>query len=325
MKLLKYSAASVCAVFLFVGGAVAAPLGTIPFIDTQFLRIILDLRSDLWRSPYSYKASPIRIINGEFRIPVAYGDSWNISANISNESLSLSNTEFHVADRDVFIGNNLQTQSIGLGINKTFSDSSVLMFMGAYATASDNPYAEPRDRWFEGNLVYRSKSLGSYKYILAVNQSANRGLANDRPFPYLGVIFQPNDNFEVHVGFPFMRILWQKENDWRRIAHVTPFGAYFDIEKNLTDDFVYHGRAEYAIRSYLYKNRLEDETRLYFQEMSLEGGIRKELTVTTTVGLALGYAFDRRLYESRSVYEPREAKTALDSDLYGRLRLEFNL
>lgn len=311
--------------FLAARGSFAAPLGTIPTIDTQFLRVILDFRSDLWTSPYSYKPSPIRVINGEFRIPVAYGDTWNISANISDESLSLSKTEFHVADRDVFIGNNLQSQSIGLGLNKTFADGSAFMLVGAYATASDNPYADPRDRWFEGNFVYRSAPRGSYKYVMAVNQSANRGLANDRPFPFFGIVFQPNDNFEAHIGFPFMRIIWHKENDWKRIAHVTPFGAYFDIEKNLTDDFIYHGRAEYALRSYLYKNRLEDDTRLYYQEMSLEGGIRKELTVTTTVGIAVGYAFDRRLYESKSIYEPRESKTELDSDFYGRIRLEFNL
>jgi hypothetical protein len=75
----------------------------------------------------------------------------------------------------------------------------------------------------------------------------------------------------------------------------------------------------------MYDNRLEDSTRLYYQEMSVEGALKKELSEVTTISVGIGYAFDRRLYEAHSVYEPRENKMELDSDLYGRMRVEFNL
>jgi hypothetical protein len=64
----------------------AAPLGTIPTIEEQSMRLLLSLRSDLWTSPYTYKESPIRIFGGEFRVPIYTAETWAVSASVSDES-----------------------------------------------------------------------------------------------------------------------------------------------------------------------------------------------------------------------------------------------
>jgi len=303
----------------------AAPLGTIPRLETQDWYLIADLRSDLWTSPYSYKQSPVRIVGGELRIPIAHGEGWNISANVATESLSLSKTEFSLADREVFIGNNLQNQAFGMGFSRFWEDGSGFTLVGAYASASDNPFADDRDKWIEGTVTYRTGAFGNHRYIFAVNQSNNRGLANGKPFPFFGIILEPHPNLIAQVGFPFIRVIWKDVGKWKREAQVTPFGAYFDLERYMDDDFLLHAHTEYTIRSYLYDSRIDDANRLYYQEMTMDVALKKELSKATIVSFGIGYAFDRRLYEAQSIYEPRHDKSQMDSDIYGRLRMEFNL
>lgn len=325
VEMLKYFATLIVSCALFASNALAAPLGAIPQIDTDYLRVILDFRSDLWTSPYTYKQSPVRIFGTEVRIPIAHGASWRASANISDESLSLSRTEFPLVDKDIFVGNNLQSQSLGLGFSKINEDTSAFSIVGAYASASDAPYADIRNRYFDGTLTYRTAPIGRHRWVFALNQSNNRGIANGRPFPYLGVLLEPAEEFQAWVGFPFIKVIWQRPGDWKREAEVTPFGAFFDIEKLISNGFLWHSRAAFTLRSYLYENRIEDASRLYYQEMSVEGGVRKALSAGTLVEIGVGYSFDRRIYESDSIYTPRNDKTIVDSDLFGRIKIGFTI
>lgn len=303
----------------------AAPLGTIPTIEDRNLRFIFDFRSDLWTSPYTYKSAPVRITNSEIRIPLLRTETWKGSADIADESLGLGKADFTLGKEKVFIGNNLQSISAGLGINKEFESGSSLSVFAAYATASDEPYVNQRDVWVEGNVIYYTPQINSHRWIFAVNQSNNRGFYNGKPFPYFGVIYHVHENLMLVYGFPFFRAVWDNPEIWQKTFRLTPFGIGFDLEKNLEDDFVFNASIGFDVRSYLHSTRVDDEDRLYYEEVALQGRIRKNLTDTTGVIFGLGYSFDRRLYESENIYSPNSETTRLDSDIFGRLSVEFRL
>ncbi|MBO9666590.1 MAG: hypothetical protein J7501_07215 [Bdellovibrio sp.] len=302
----------------------AAPLGTIPTIEEQSMRLLLSLRSDLWSSPYTYKESPVRIFGGEFRVPIYTAKTWAISANIYDESLNLGRAEFQLGKESVFIGNSLRSQSAGIGARKDFGNGSSLTVFAASATASDDPWGNASDIWFEGTVNYRWQKTGAYQWFLALNQSNNRGFYNGKLFPYAGVSYESTD-FEAAFGFPFVHITWGNLDTWKNEFLLTPFGVSLTTFKNLRENFQFRATTGYTVRSYLHESRSDDDDRLYYQELLAEAALKKYVSATTGVVFALGGSGDRRLYESEHIYVPNNKMQTINSDFYARLGLEFIL
>lgn len=300
-------------------------MGTIPTVEDRNLRFIFDFRSDLWSSPYSYKSSPVRLLLGEVRIPLYRDNNWSISLDASDESLSLGRAEFQLGKESIFLNNALLTQSVGLGARKDFANGSSISFFGSYATASDEPYDADRDTWFDGTVIYQSHKIENHRWLIAVDRSQNRGIENGKVFPYIGVIYEPEDDFHAVYGFPFLQLRWGQPETRKILFHLTPFGSRLELEKNLPDDFVGKVVLGMTLHSYLHSARIDDNDRLYFQEVSISGQIRKNVTSTTGVVFGLGYAFERHLYETEVVYAPNSKTTRFDNDVFGRLGMEFRL
>jgi hypothetical protein len=315
-------------ILLFISASCgfAAPLGTIPVIESRNLRLFFDGRSDLWSAVAKVKSSPVRITAAEVQVPIAHAETWKASFNASDESLSLGRADFSLGKKKVFIGSDLRSESFGLGLNKEFESGSSVSIFAAFATASDRPYGAPRDEWIESNLVYRSPKLENHRWIFVVNQSNNRGFKNGTPFPYFGVSYEPEPEFKAMFGFPFLFLTWgTPDKDWKKDFKLTPFGTRFDLETNLEDQFVFNAFAAFTVRSYLHDERIDDDDRLYYQEFSIETSVRRALSSETTVLFGIGYSFDRRLYESETIYSPNSEYTIMNNDVYGRIAMEFRL
>ena len=314
-------------IFLFISASCgfAAPLGTIPTIESRDLKLIFDFRSDMWTSPYTYKSAPVRIINGEFRIPIAHAETWKASADISDEGLSLGRADFTLGKKKVFVGSNLRSQSAGVGLNKDFASGSSLSLFAAFATASDEPHKSRDDEWYEGNIIYRSQMIENHRWIFVVNQSNNRGFKNGTPFPFFGVSYEPDPEFRAVFGFPFLMLTWGTPETWQKEFKLTPFGTRFDMTTHLEDQFTFNAFAAFNVRSYLHSARVDKDDRLYYQEFVVEGNVRTAMTPQTGVIFGLGYSFDRRFYESETIYSPNSDYTIFDNDLYGRVSVEFLL
>ncbi|WII73238.1 hypothetical protein QJS83_05070 [Bdellovibrio sp. 22V] len=310
---------------LYLPTAFAAPLGTIPTIQEQNLQMLFNFRSDLWASPYTYKESPLRIIGGDIRVPLLKSESWSASANVFLEGLNLGRTQFSLGGEDVFIANTLQDEGVGFGVRKDFESGSTLSVFAAYATASDDPWADLRNNYFNGTVSYRTAPGGDYYWIFAVNQSNNRGIYNGTPFPFIGVIRDVNPEFKASFGFPFVVLQWGTGENWIKSFSMTPFGTQIGAAKDLAHGFAFDARAALTVRSYMLDERTEDSSRLYYQEIFVEGAFKKFVTPETGVSFALGAAVDRRLYESERIYHPNSKVTTIDSDFYGRLGVEFRL
>ncbi|WP_413585939.1 hypothetical protein [Bdellovibrio sp. HCB274] len=312
-------------IFFYELSAVARPLGTIPEVHQQNLLMLFDFRSDLWTSPYSYKDSPIRITSGEARVPLYTGDTWAVSAAAYTESLNLGRTDFELGTKDIFIGNSLRQEFVGIGARKTFDSGSTVSGFFAYATASDDPWGSGKDKYTYAAVIYRSRLIENHNWIFGIDQSQNRGFKNGDPFPYLGITYHLKDEMQISFGFPYFRMMWKFAEDWTGNASVTPFGARIAADKKINTGTAVGALTALTVRSYLFHERLEDADRLFYQEIMGEVYLSRDLSEATRVIFALGGSADRKLYESERIYEPNSQVTSIKSDFYGRLALEFRL
>lgn len=302
-----------------------APLGTIPVIQEHGLYIHVENRSDMWNSPYKFKDGPLRMTEGQIRLPVLQTETWKASVDLEGDSLSFGRTDFALGKKQVFLGSNLRSSSVGFGFRKSFADGSALTAHAAYATASDEPYGDTRDIWIEGVAIYAGPPIERHRWIFAVNQSNNRGIENGRPFPFIGVLYERDRDFTALFGFPFLRLIWGHSEECKHLLNFTPFGARYEIEKNLSNDFVLNAFAAFSVRSYLHEQRIDENDRLFYQEWTLETSLRKNVSDETGVIFGIGYSFERLMYESETLYSPNSPSIRLNNDIYGRVGVEFRL
>jgi hypothetical protein len=310
---------------LIVTSAQATPLGTIPTIQENTLKLNFDFRSDLWTSPYTYKESPVRIMLADMRAPIFKTETWSASIALYDESLNLGRTDFQLGQKPVFIGNSLQHQLGGIGIRKNFPDGAAASVYAAYSTASDAPWGSPRNDYFYGAVSYRTAIVDNRGWIFAIDQNENRGIYNGTPFPYFGVVYNSDEKWSVSAGFPFLNITYLSDSEWHSDFRLTPFGISYKAAKDIDANAVFTAAAALTVRSYLYDERPTDDTRLYYQEIFVELGVKRYVTADTAVNFSLGGSFDRRLYESERVYRPSSELQTIGGDYYGRLGVEFNL
>jgi hypothetical protein len=304
--------------------AVAGPLGTVPTIHDQNLEIMLDSRSDLWTSPYTYKNSPVRISGGSIRIPLFHTETWAASALIYDEALNLGRADFQLGDQSVFIANSLSNQIGGFGVRKNFSDGGEMSVFAAYATASDSPWGAPRNNYFYGALIYRTKKFNDHSYLLGIDQSGNRGLYNGKPFPYFGMTFELEGK-TVSFGFPYVKVDWTFKDDWHGQFFTTPFGTNLRVSTDVGDNTTVGAFTAFTVRSYLLDARIDDNDRLYYQEIMAEAYLTRDVTSTTQVTFAVGGSGDRRIYQTDRLYHPDAKTQTIKGDFYGRLAVEFRL
>lgn len=304
--------------------AVAGPLGTVPTIHEQNLEVLLDSRSDLWTSPYTYKNSPVRISGGSIRIPLLHTESWAASALLYLEELNLGRADFQLGDQSVFIANSLSNQIFGFGVRKNFADGGSMSVFAAYATASDSPWASPRNNYFYGALIYRTKKIENHSWLLGIDQSGNRGLYNGKPFPYFGMTYELEDK-TISFGFPYVKVDWTFKEDWKGQFFTTPFGTNLRVSKDMGDRTTIGAYTAFTVRSFLLDARIDEQDRLYYQEILAEAYLTRDVTESTQVTFALGGSGDRRIYQTDRLYHPDAKTQSIKADLYGRLAVEFRL
>lgn len=300
----------------------AAPLGIVPEIEEDRMRVIFKARSDLWLSPYEDKETPIRIYEGQLRLPASLFDSWMGSLSLTSETVSLGRTDLLIGKRSTSLSSNLQSQSIGFGLERKMENKSSISFYGALTSASDEPFKNGRDIWTEATTSYRSPMWGLWQGIFALNYSKNRGFLNDQALPLVGAAYKWSSNLNFIVGFPFARVTWNSLN-WTITATATPVGGSLYIDYIYSDSLLILMSAGVSSRSYLHVNRTEDKYRLIFEEKYAEVGLKRILSPKTLIGFKAGASFDRSVYEAITVFHPESSKSHITGDLTSGIFLEF--
>jgi hypothetical protein len=303
----------------------SAHLGMIPTIDKNNLRLIVEGRTDLWTSIYRDKETPLRLHELKIRAPLITSESWSASAHAGSESLSSGRADLTVGNDPVFIGSDLRSHSAGFGIKRIAADTSAISIFAAYCSAGDQPYRDTRDIWTEVTVFYEFAPKDTLQWVVAVNNSKNRGFYNDQVIPFLGVHYKPTSNFSATFGFPYARFTWSNEGSRATSLYLTPVGVHSEMTNTISHDIDWRIKAGLSSRSYLHINRLDDRMRLIYEEKYLEGGIRTKVSEQTFMHFSFGASFDRSFYEAKSVFSAEGPKTNVNQDLYGTIKMEFEL
>lgn len=307
--------------------ASAQVLGSLPVIEKSKLRFSFNGRSDLWTSPYQNKEAPVRIFAGSFKAPLFKTDNWQVSTTLQTESVSLGRSDIVIGRRERLLGIDLRHENIGLGVQRDYDDGRVISFYTAFVSASDHPFEAGRDQWFDFSTLYRSAIFyDDYRWIAYVTYSKNRGFYNSQVFPFIGISYSADKDYEFSVGFPFLIWRWHpQEAHWQFLARATILGVNLDYSYENTDTSEFYAAGAIETRSYLYSSRVEETNRLFFEETKVEVGFRKQVTDQTKFGFSLGRSLDRSLYESTTIYQHSGPRVTLKTDTYLGFMMEFQI
>ncbi|MBL7545085.1 MAG: hypothetical protein JNL11_14805 [Bdellovibrionaceae bacterium] len=303
------------------------PLGIIPAIEEGYSRIKFEFQSDIWTRPDQNKESPVRFYGGTIHLPLIQTNEWSASLKSSDESLSLARTDMHVGNNVVEIGSNLQSRSIGLGLEKR-TEKSTFTFFAFHDSASEEPYRNDRDVFNRYAFAYHLPSLfneDSVRWFLGLESSNNRGYLNGQTLPIVGASFKPHSNTTVIIGIPFLRVIWHEPGFWTSQIHMGVVGVSYEgefIHSGEVSSFIQSG---ISTRSYAHTQRLNDEKRLFYQENYYEGGLKLRVKKTTVFRFVGGFSNGRKLYEGQQSFRSQGAVQSINSDLYSKISMEFQI
>ena len=169
-------------------------------------------------------------------------------------------------------------------------------------SASDHPFSNLDVTTFTASGFYSWNDAPHSRWMLTLFVSNNNPILNYAPIPGFVYIYQL-DNFIGMFGFPFTSILWMPTQDWTYTFGI--FGPTINTEiayGNAKKAQVYVGYS-WNQQSYIPENRPSNEDRLYYADMRTPFGVRIPIAGVLKTDLAVGYAFDRSVFEGTKVRE----------------------
>lgn len=317
--------------FLFLTLLASAPaeariLGMVPTLETRGLRLLFTTRSDLWMKPDQDKPSPVRVSGLDLRIPILRGDQGLVSAEIHNETLRLAKAGLAVGENPELVGSSLTSRAVGVGASYRTSERLETSIFASYESASDEPFRDDRDHWLELSMVAYLRATDTRTWVVALNASNNRGFRNREVVPYVGIRQQFSPSFQATYGFPFLFLNWGGDSELSGTSlTLTPVGVHLESLHQVAEAVGVGVSGGLANRAYLNSNRLDDDTRVIYQETFLEAAGRLQAAGGVQIGLVFGASFDRMAYQAKQVFDPIGARSTLPSDVYGGFRMEFEL
>lgn len=311
--------------FLLSGMASAHPLGTFPEVITGKIRANVDLRSDIWTNPTKEKHTPLRRTEVQFQIPMVENEGFVASAHLSGEDLSLSRTDLIVGDDQIQIGTDLRYQGAGVAVAKRGSERSWSQGFVTYESASDRPFKAERDKNLYAVLLHGFKCREDLQWVVGLDHSNNRGYWDGKILPIAGAIWTLSEKDELILGFPFFQWRHLGEKDWETRLRVTGASASASYDRRAAEKTWVYSRVDISAWSYMHSERIDSDNRLFFEETSVQAGIRNILTPTVKIENALGYSFERKLYEAKKVFDRKGQQHRVGADFFVAMKLEFEL
>lgn len=308
--------------FLTTAAVQAEPLGAMHLIESGPGKIDLLFQSDLWTSPKQNKENPIRIYNLGIKYPLALSEQWKFTGQIQTEGLRIGNAGLSVGRNKVDIGGDLRSQSLSIGLEKTNTDTSSTTVFSTYGSDSDQPFQSNRDVAVDLIAYHRFVPNGGWQWVAGFDQTKNRGFLNDKLIPIVGVIYRPSGGFRAILGFPFVRLDWE-QGDLKQSLLLSPVRVEGQLSFDYNDSVRLFTRAGISNRAYLHSQRHDDDARIIFEERYISLSALRKVSDRAFIESSFGYAFDRRLYEAKNVFDPIGEAVAAKSDFFGNLKIGF--
>lgn len=303
----------------------AEPLGAIPAVEEGDAKLSLKSQSDLWLHLDQDKKSPIHILDLGLKIPIWQNAGWKTSITASNEALNLGRAEADIGNHPVYIGTNLQSRSVGFGLEKQFEKESALLFFGFYDSSSNMPYHTEKEVSKRVALAFKFARLGDDQWIIGAERSDNRGYMNGEILPSFGVARTFSKKLIVFIGFPFVRVNWDDLSMWKWRLRLSPVGSDSEIEMIRNSKISLYSKMGLSTRGYANAHRAQDDLRLFYEEKFLEIGYRIKVNDPTTFSFFAGFSMDRKFYEGKQSFKPIGKVQRIDADVRGGLSMVMTL
>lgn len=305
--------------------AVARPLGVVPRVRNDDVLVSLEARFDLYLAQKRAKASSLKILGVELDIPVMRKGRWDVALDLDHEVLEVGHAGLTYAPRDDLVGSNLRTAVGGFHADYEGEDRARLSVSLAAASASDEAVGVGRSRDYPWQVTYLFPSASDHQWILAIDDSRNRGYLNESAVPMAGILYQPGPTWSLAAGFPFLHLQWGVPPDWSGTLTVLPTGAHARVSRWVAAETAVFVRGGLSARSYMHSARDDEMMRLFFEEKYVEMGAHRQITPRSRIGLSAGMSYDRSLYEGRQVFLPSADRSTLPRDFFGTTFWEFRL
>lgn len=303
----------------------AAPLGTFPTIIEGKTRATLEIQSDVWTSPYRSKKAPLRRYLAQVKSPLLNTKRWIASAHLEIEGLNLSRTDIAIGHDNLYIGNELRHQSIGVGMARRGDNKRWSQIYFGYESSSDKPFSHPDHSTPEIVALHAFPSPTKFQGVVGVDYSKNRGFLNDRPLPLLGTIYDFSTHLKILFGFPFLQIRYTNDPNWEGLLKLTPVIFSAEINRRLNEIMWVGLQSGAYARSYMHSDRGHNEDRLFFHEKFFSLSLKTMLSQKTSFSVSTGYSFNRTVYEASEVFNYKSDHHRFDSDFYISTAIEFLL
>lgn len=228
-------------------------------------------------------------------------------------------TWISVDSPDPRLPNQLFDQSIGLGAELFKTDKWTFSATVAIGYAGNNPYAD------QGALYGKASVIGEYQIDqksalqLSLNYDGNRAFMPDVPLPGIAYTHTPRQGLRYTVGLPFSKIYWEPiERLSIDVTYFVPYTVNVEVAYKLTDQVSAFTALKNRYQSFQFMDDGSDQ--LFFEQRTIEAGVRWAITRGTEVTVTGGYAFGQ---EFSTGFDSRDTDkiTDIGDAWFGRIGL----
>ncbi len=270
--------------------------------------------------------SAVELNMPELTVPIIQTDKTEWEFNLSGDSMNID-TEAVMPDSDVALPDELASLVGGTTVRHIMDNGWLVGISGRFGSASDKLF-ESEDELVYGGTAFIKIPHGEYNAFIAyVDYSNNRFDSKYNQYPMGGVGYQ----------------LVLAENAWTVLGFPATFVHYEPI-KNLTFDAsyifprVFNAKLAYAMmenrlsvysqfkwdyKRYLRSGRVDEDDGLIFYDKRVSLGADFQITENIGVGAAVGYVFDRFIFEGQEYAERHVDRIDIDNTWFASASLDI--
>ncbi len=215
---------------------------------------------------------------------------------------------------------------LSTGVKQTFKDGHAWGIVGSLGSPSDKPFRTMDEVVLGATAFYLIPASGERnRWVLFLNYSNQRSFLNHVPLPGAAYLWSPSRNTFAMVGLPaaYFRTAWA--SNWSMdLFFFPPLQGDARVAYRWRPNLESYVRIRSDRDAFLRAGRTEADAWLRHAVIQAETGLSWSLGDHVEVDISMGYAFDRKIYESDS-FSDRDHELELDPGAFAALTLTGKL
>jgi hypothetical protein len=207
---------------------------------------------------------------------------------------TLLNTSAVLPVTNMALPNQLWNIWFGANYFHVFENGTIGAMLFEAGSASDQPFSQVRNDSAAGTGLFIIPSGGRNAWILGLQASTNSQVLYNIPIPGGAYLYNPNDDFQAIIGFPYSAINYRIRKDIQlQLLYMFLTTVHTRVAYQPTDDWQVYFGFDWMNENYALANRIDSGERFFYYEKRLIGGWQWFFTKHLAIELSGGYAFNR--------------------------------